>query len=417
MDRQRIGILVAALTVLLALSGAGTVPAARGAAAYTITEIGTLGGPTSLATDVNATGQVVGAADTAAGQSHAFLWADGVLTDLGTLGGPASLAEAINARGQVVGMATTAPGQQLGGPGSHAFLWQGGRMTDLGTLGGPASEATDINDAGQVVGGATLAPGQQQNATGNHGFLWAEGRLADLGALPGGTTSRANGLNNRGQVVGISSGGTGTPLAAVRWQSGQPTDLGALPGAGVMRAFAINDAGQVAGRAADAPEQARPDTCPAARRCTPVLYRDGTWVALPTPPDAPNGAAFALNNAGQVVGAAQTAQGAVRALLWNGGAATDLNALLPAESGWVLTVAWGINDAGQIVGAGTHNGQQRGFLLTPAAMPGLPNTGGGGTRGYVPRAGWPLVGAAGLALLAAGARRTARRRAGAARRR
>jgi hypothetical protein len=43
----------------------------------------------------------------------------------------------------------------------------------------------------------------------------------------------------------------------------------------------------------------------------------------------------------------------------------DLNSLIPANSGWVLQFANGINDQGQIVGEGTLNGQAEGFLLTP----------------------------------------------------
>jgi probable HAF family extracellular repeat protein len=43
----------------------------------------------------------------------------------------------------------------------------------------------------------------------------------------------------------------------------------------------------------------------------------------------------------------------------------DLNKLIPAHSGWVLETAYSINDAGQIVGYGTLNKQQRAFLLTP----------------------------------------------------
>lgn len=43
----------------------------------------------------------------------------------------------------------------------------------------------------------------------------------------------------------------------------------------------------------------------------------------------------------------------------------NLNRLIPANSGWQLTVARAINDAGQIVGDGILNGQQRAFLLTP----------------------------------------------------
>ncbi len=43
----------------------------------------------------------------------------------------------------------------------------------------------------------------------------------------------------------------------------------------------------------------------------------------------------------------------------------DLNKLIPPGSGWVLVEADGVNDSGQIVGMGMHNGQEHAFLLTP----------------------------------------------------
>jgi hypothetical protein len=43
----------------------------------------------------------------------------------------------------------------------------------------------------------------------------------------------------------------------------------------------------------------------------------------------------------------------------------DLNDLIDPDSGWVLTSAAAINNAGQIVGRGVHNGQPRTFLLKP----------------------------------------------------
>jgi probable HAF family extracellular repeat protein len=43
----------------------------------------------------------------------------------------------------------------------------------------------------------------------------------------------------------------------------------------------------------------------------------------------------------------------------------DLNKLIPTGSGWVLTEADGINASGQIIGMGTHSGQEHAFLLTP----------------------------------------------------
>lgn len=40
--------------------------------------------------------------------------------------------------------------------------------------------------------------------------------------------------------------------------------------------------------------------------------------------------------------------------------------LLPRQKNqWVLNYAYGINDNGRVVGVGTYNGQQAGFLLYP----------------------------------------------------
>ena len=58
------------------------------------------------------------------------------MTDLGTLGGPSSYARSVSADGgTVVGYSTDAGGRQ------RAFSYQGGVMRDLGTLGGTTSYA------------------------------------------------------------------------------------------------------------------------------------------------------------------------------------------------------------------------------------------------------------------------------------
>jgi probable HAF family extracellular repeat protein len=101
---------------------------------YTVTDLGTLpGGASSQAYGINASGQVVGQAANASGNTHAFLYSGGVMSDLGTLGGPYSYARGINDSGQIVGWSylTTAFSPQ------HAFLYtSGGSMTDLGVPSG-----------------------------------------------------------------------------------------------------------------------------------------------------------------------------------------------------------------------------------------------------------------------------------------
>lgn len=115
-----------------------------------------------------------------------------VAVDLGTLGGTSldsSVAMDINNRGDIVGFSTI-NGQ------THAFLWtQSGGMQDLGTLGGAESRANAINDSGQVVGSAQNAAGVQR------AFLWtASGGMVEIG--PENTPSSATDINNAGQVVG-----------------------------------------------------------------------------------------------------------------------------------------------------------------------------------------------------------------------
>lgn len=135
---------------------------------------------------VNDQGQAVG------GTGHAFLRDGEVTTDLGTLGGPSSVAYALNEVGQVVGSADVATGA------AHAFLWQNGVMRDLGTLGGDESVAYDVNESGQVVGTSALASGAR------HAFLWENGVMRDLGAFPRQNISAARAINDAGQIVGYS---------------------------------------------------------------------------------------------------------------------------------------------------------------------------------------------------------------------
>src|SRR5262245_29671493 len=86
-------------------------------ALYAVTDLGSLAGNYSYATDLNQAGQVVGNATTADGFDHAFLWDHGTMIDLGALGGTYSYAQGINDGGQVVGYAAL-PGDAS----SHAFL-------------------------------------------------------------------------------------------------------------------------------------------------------------------------------------------------------------------------------------------------------------------------------------------------------
>src|SRR5207248_2774931 len=91
------------------------------------------------------------------------------------------------------------------------------KLIDLGTLGGPSSGfdfyTQIVNNRGTVVGGADTPnpdpfdPPFDPNCVApgcflQHAFQWRKGFLTDLGALPGGGSSRALWINQRGQTVG-----------------------------------------------------------------------------------------------------------------------------------------------------------------------------------------------------------------------
>jgi probable HAF family extracellular repeat protein len=184
------------------------------------------------------------------------MWDAGVLTDLGTLGGSSSLAYGINDVGQVVGYSWVE--QQLRG-----FLWEDGQMIGLDPLPGDvATQAFGVNDAGDVVGSSTWYTVQFFSVS--QATLWRDGgeEVIDLGYVPAPPwscsanpywpKSIARAVNNHGQVVGEAMCITsGAPKAAFLWQDGVMYNLNDLipdgSGLDLRSALDINDAGQIVG--------------------------------------------------------------------------------------------------------------------------------------------------------------------------
>ena len=148
---------------------------------------------------INNSGQVVGTADTDTGFTSAFYWDGGGPMDLGTLGGNSSGATDINDAGQIVGFS-----EPKGIANLHAFIRDGSPvLKDIGVLpGGSFSIATAINEGGAVVGYSGVLVGDAPEI---HAIFWDQDRgLVDLGTL-GGDKSFARALNETGQIVGFSS--------------------------------------------------------------------------------------------------------------------------------------------------------------------------------------------------------------------
>jgi probable HAF family extracellular repeat protein len=240
-----------------------------------------------------------------------FVWENGVMRALPTLGGNHGFATGANGRGQVVGWAensthdpTCVPPQQLQfrpvvyGPkanqiaelplsagdtsgaataineqgqavgisgicdqavgrhtAKHALLWDNGKIVDLGNLGALWwNTPTNINQHGDIVGFA----GDPAFPEGDilHAFIWtAKDGIKPLGALPGHVHSEAYGINDNGQVVGVSCDADFVDCRAFIWQNGVMTDLNALKPASyparLEQAKDINQAGEIAGRSID----------------------------------------------------------------------------------------------------------------------------------------------------------------------
>lgn len=160
------------------------------------TTLGAAGGANSAAYAVGPGGRIVGATETASGETHAFVHAGGAMRDLGTLGGKTSNAYGINANGDVVGVSTVA-GSELG----HAFIVVANTnaMRDLGTLGGDRSDARSINDSGVIVGGSTTADGRV------HPFAYRNEHMIDLlskEVVAKYGIARAEHVANTGNIVG-----------------------------------------------------------------------------------------------------------------------------------------------------------------------------------------------------------------------
>lgn len=307
---------------------------------YTITDLGTLGGTATTPYAINIYGQITGQSTMAGNTTyHAFLYSEGIMIDIGTMDGSFSEGRAINASGQITGSAGTL---------IHAFSYSDGVMKDLGTLGGRSSWGEGINASGQITGTSVNVDNRLR------AFLYNGGKMIDLGTL-GGPSSQGLAINDNGQITGTASIASGFTHAFL-YSGGRMIDIGTLGGSASV-GTSINASGQIVGQS----HTGSPFKDIATHA---FLYRNGGMIDLGTLGGSFS-TAYSINGNGDVVGSATDASGNHKAFLYSDGTMVDLNQLVPAGSGWILQLATSINDAGQIVGYGIHNGRSGAFLLTP----------------------------------------------------
>ena len=308
------------------------------------TDLGTLGGKSSAATDINERGQVVGVSRTAGGERHVLLWEGGTMTDLGLL----SVRDRrsypiINERGEVV----------WNREGLHGVLWSAGTTRSLGFA------VRALNNRGQVVG----VVGSPANAVWDRGVLWDGGRVRQLGQ-----PFEPVAINDSGDVVGTVSHYGRTTSEPFRqrvalWRAGRLRRLGSLVGYQSSAAVAINSAGWVLancayrtdGYAAEHPclwdGRAWLDAGLRGVRLTAVALNDRGQISSVGGghafrwthgrlADIGSGVVADMDNLGRIVGSRQA-----HAVVWAYGALSGLARARHSQS-----KALAVNDAGHIVG-------------------------------------------------------------------
>jgi probable HAF family extracellular repeat protein len=339
MSRYRIHSPVLAAAVLLAFA----LPLTAQAQSYNVVDLGSI-----VPTAINNNGEMVGDGFPLPDPPGCFGYTYGAPGDgLTFLEGVLSVG-AINLSGVAAGQAYnsyygryvgcyTSPITRAGGIGGSASI--------LGMTG-----ASGINDAGEVVGYAFLG-----NSGPTVARSYLSGSLTTLPMPPGAVDSYATSVNNSGEIVGWADGYSGaSENHAFAYSDGNTADLNDMipPNSGLILtgALAVNNSGWIIGTALTVSNAG----------VGGFLLEGSNLIDF-----GPGFGANGINSAGEVVGS----DGA-GAALYDNGVTTNLNTLLPADSGWTLQTATAINDNGWIVGSGLNpSSQDDGFLLIPTPEP------------------------------------------------
>ena len=355
-----------------------------------------------MATGVNDAGNVIGAClapyagGPPSGSYHAFrTHAGGEVIkpedDLGFpvgLKGGGSYAMGVNAKGHAVGWWQAMPFSGM----KKAFWYDGSTMMNLQPAKSlfTTSEAYALNAFDDVVGAAS------PDVPDKHAVIWPHGEhvMIDLNSLLPAAAKKdwklieAYAINDAGDIVGRAKHADKLHAFMLKAKVAVPIDLGALAEYkdDSSVAYSINACEQVVGY-----------TYTPAAAHHGFIWKDGSGMkdmGTVSPASTPS-YAQAINVKGEVVGASKSFHHSAifegigsllgtdshcaaysHAVWYNGSDLKDLNTLIPASSGWELSLANGISDKGQIAGSGFHLGSatcsgglySKAVLLTPGGL-------------------------------------------------
>jgi len=359
--------------VTAALISAVAAGAAEAVPVYDLVDLGSLNdGSFAQARAINDLGMIVGRSrDGNSGSMRATLFdASGGFAnvDLGTLGGASSFAYDVNNAGIIVGEAA------LPNDSTHATRFDsgGGSNVDLGTLGGTDSGARGISETNVIVGQSELAVGSTEIHAARFDFNGNQANNVDLAPVAG-QNSVASAVDDSGGIVGEINDGDFRATLFDPSGGGANTLLGDLAFL-YGKAHAVNAAGTIVGEGIEV----------APFTAATVFDPAGPEINLGTLHGWDISIALGINDAGAIVGSSTDAMtDEQRAALFDptgGGANLDLNDLIdpldPLLGVLVLEVAFDINNAGWIVGQGVLDGStiRHAFLLVPIAPVPEPGT-------------------------------------------
>lgn len=351
------------LLATLALVGLSASPAR---AAATVTDLGAFV-PAALNRNGVVVGDVVDEPTPGSSVTHAAVWKNGTLTRLPErVGTIESEALAVNDAGRVVGLEYTASGDV------HAVYWDdvAGPFPVGPPVGADAdfSQALDVDTFGNVVGVTTLFADASHYLLGFYDPPAGPAVPVGVGDLdPNQGSSLVGAITDNGALLLGRVQGTNSKDGFYLWSSADPAapgvKLALTPGTSGFKVLAGSVYASLLIQNDIASDGAL------------FGYKDAgppTWYFR-----APNGAETQIVglaghnaiNAQHVVAGTKvtgTPSDPVHAAIWDAATqqVTDLNTLLPPNSGFRLVAALAINDDGDIAGVGIHDDQEIGFLLS-----------------------------------------------------